>query len=490
LSMTLDTTKTKKVIVIETTESEAQRSATALNRVDGAEIALLSPSPLYVLQRIPEIHPYLIVIDEQVQEWMDFCRQVQQVSPGTKVVVTTARQTDEITQRATEVGATAILTKPLENLQDDLPTLFEDRPNPAPKPNFGWQNEFEPTFNNPFSSGQQQLAASSWNKGAPSYGGMNPYGQNSPYPIQSTGQDFGLAHHTMASMQGNGMMPGIPYGYGAPPRPKMIVTIYSPKGGVGKTTMSLNLAVALRKLSVEYFGEAQAFNVGLTDFDVDFGDVAASLQMTPRGSVVDWPKEEPFNPDYVKNLFTFHAPSGVAILAGPERPEMEFLLNEDQAQRVIKGMHQLFDIVVVDMGYALRKSSLLAMSMATDPLFITTPDTPAVRDMTRAKKSLEEHNIRLDKARLIVNKLPRKGRPPLSIQEVKRYIGMPIAGTVHDDPKVLNALSEGTPLTLKGSSVAAQEIEEIARKLIQEYLPEKPAKTKKNKSLFGLFRRG
>ncbi|MFD1363097.1 nucleotide-binding protein [Lentibacillus salinarum] len=496
-------TKTKKVMVIETNEQDAQQGARALSQVEGAEIALLTPSTSLALDKIGQEPPFLVVIDEKVQGWQDFCRQVSQVSPQTKMVVTTDQQNSELGQIAKGVGAVAILIKPLHQMQDELPNLFQESAQPEQEKEPFWNQGFSQqdfSMSSVFQAQTQQTQQDNPFEGAQPNGGAAPFAGQ---PMQEQRQAQPQQHNPMMNgPMGNGQQPmdnmdhmpqqpmgrpmemqqqpmGMQQGGGgmqmfgqAPPRPKMIVTVYSPKGGVGKTTMSLNLAVALRQLSMKYLGAQNAFNVGLVDFDVDFGDVAASLQLVPRGSVVDWPKDENFNPDYVKNLFTFHQSSGVMILAGPERPEMEFLLNEEQAKHVISGTHQMFDIVVVDMGYSIRKSSLMAMSMATHPFFITTPDTPAVRDMTRAKKSLNEHNINLSQSQLIVNKMPKKGRPPLSPQEVKRYIGMEIAGEVQDDPAVLDALSEGTPLTLKGKSPAATEIERIAQNIIQDYLPQ------------------
>jgi MinD-like ATPase involved in chromosome partitioning or flagellar assembly len=502
--------KTKNVIVIETNEKDAQESARSLVKVDGVSIALLTPSPAYALEKAKETEAYLIVIDEKVEGIEGFCQEVTSRMPETKVVITSDRITPELEQKARQWGAKAILPKPLNRFEDKLPLLFEEKKQvSSPPPVFEWSmmtesGENRDTFNLPFekrqdepspffqdsspvfreqsSFGQQpfdvhdQQPQTNFNQPMQTPNPQNerppePYQQSAPYIMQGQYQEPFHPHY--------GGQGGPGYGYQMPPiRPKMIVTVYSPKGGVGKTTISLNLAVALRKVSVKYLGEQNAFNVGLADFDVDFGDVAASLQLVPRGSVVDWPKDENFDFEYVKNLFTYHTPSQVAILAGPERPEMEFMLDQEQATRVIDGMHKIFDIVVVDMGYSLRKSSLLAMSRATHPLFITTPDTPAVRDMTRAKRSLEENNINFTNAGLIINKIPRKGRPPLSIQEVKRYIGLPVVAEISEDPMVLEALSEGTPLMLKDKSVAGQELERLAHHLLKDYLPSEEQKKK------------
>jgi len=522
----------KKVMVIETNEPDAQQGARALSQVEGVEIALLTPSTALALERINQEAPYLVVIDENVQGWQNFCQQVKQQAPQTKIAVTTNTQNDQLGQEAKSVGAVALLIKPLHQMQDELPSLFQDEQKTSQNSQTSWQPQefsmssvFQAQQNhaqqetnkqtNPFNNTQSSSNNKSQSFFNQSFNGQQMQEQKqqmdqSPFSSQ---QSMGNMRQQTVNMQQQSMTPmghqmqqpmnnmqqsmnpmQQPMGGGGmamfgqgQTRPKMIVTVYSPKGGVGKTTMSLNIAVALRQLSIKHLGVQNAFNVGLVDFDVDFGDVAASLQLVPRGSVVDWPKEDHFNPNYVKNLFTFHEPSGVMILAGPERPEMEFLLNEEQARRVISGTHQMFDIVVVDMGYAIRKSSLMAMSMATHPLFITTPDTPAVRDMTRAKRSLNEHNIDLTRSQLIINRLPKKGRAPLNPQEVKRYIGMEVIGKVQEDPSVLDALSEGTPLTLKWKSPASLEIEQIAESLIQDYLPKdtEEEKTSFFKRLFG-----
>ncbi|HEX7064172.1 MAG TPA: hypothetical protein VF199_03825 [Bacillales bacterium] len=450
----------KQVMVIETNEADAQAGARALAQVEGTEIALLTPSPSYALQKIQENPPFLVVIDEQVNGWQGFCQKVTEIADGIKMVVTTVQQNDNLEQEAYGVGASAILVKPLSSIQEELPRLFE-----GSSQALSWPPE-DHSFQNPVGQPRDSFERTPY--------GMER-GHRSTYdPSWSQGQNPAQGWSLKQGVQR--MSLDMTDHYGIPPRPRLMISVYSPKGGVGKTTMSLNLAVALRKISKRYLGEAKAFNVCLVDFDVDFGDVAASLQLTPRGSTVDWPKEENVHLDYVKSLFTFHPPSGIAILAGPERPELEFMLDEEQARRILTGTSDLFDIVVVDMGYSLRKSSLQAMSMATLPFFVTTPDTPAVRDMMRAKQSLESHNLNLQQAQLIMNKVPKKGHRPGTLEEVKRYIGWPVAGEVAEDPKVLDALSQGTPLMLNGKSSAAVEIDRMAETILKDYLPNDAAR--------------
>src|SRR5215207_796436 len=119
-----------------------------------------------------------------------------------------------------------------------------------------------------------------------------------------------------------------------------IVTVYSPKGGAGCTTLAVNLALTLHN---------EDTRVALVDGNLQFGDVAVFVNEQGKNTIIDLaPRADELDPEIVEEVMLKHAGSGMHILAAPSRPEYAEKISSGQFSRVLEYLTQIYAYVVVD----------------------------------------------------------------------------------------------------------------------------------------------
>src|SRR6185369_3693806 len=119
-----------------------------------------------------------------------------------------------------------------------------------------------------------------------------------------------------------------------------IITVYSPKGGTGCTTIAVNLAIALNN---------EATRTVIVDGNLQFGDVAMFVNEQGKNTILDLaPRVDDLELDLVEDILIKHQASGVSILASPPRPEMAEKVSADQFVKVLQFLQKMFAYVVVD----------------------------------------------------------------------------------------------------------------------------------------------
>ncbi|MGZ5399817.1 MAG: AAA family ATPase, partial [Nocardioides sp.] len=131
-----------------------------------------------------------------------------------------------------------------------------------------------------------------------------------------------------------------------------IVTVFSPKGGVGKTTVSVNLALAL--------ADRGARKVCVVDLDLAFGDVAITLQLFPSHTIEHAiGSEDAMDAPLLESLLTRHGDS-VMVLAAPNHPDVRERVTPMLVSRILKTLRESFDFIVVDTAPAFDEQTLTA----------------------------------------------------------------------------------------------------------------------------------
>lgn len=215
-----------------------------------------------------------------------------------------------------------------------------------------------------------------------------------------------------------------------------VITVLGAKGGVGKTTIAANLAIALERES--------RGAVALVDGDPLFGDVALSMDLAVQSSladaVADLSSPEPRD---IREFMT--TGFGVSVLPARARALDGALVTCDGLAAVVARLRQSFDFVVIDTGAAFTEVTAAAADTATTRILVTTPELNSVQDAARAIRWLRHRGGQgAPSPQLLQNRAGMRGG--LSQAEVERELGIPVAWSVEDDKRLVKAMQAGTPV--------------------------------------------
>jgi pilus assembly protein CpaE len=223
----------------------------------------------------------------------------------------------------------------------------------------------------------------------------------------------------------------------APTADGRLVTVFSTKGGVGKSTVATNLAAAL---------VATERRVCIVDLDVEGGDVAVMLQLFPTSTLAglrDLRGE--ITPDSVRTLVTEHR-SGLAVVAAPLAADAREQVSAEEVGRLLTCLKSVYDVVVVDTSGSFDDHALHALDVTDLLVLVATLDIPALKNLKVAVGTLDLLNQSRTDWRLIVNRADAK--VGLSVAEFESTVGIDVAATLPSSREVLTCVNQGEPIVL------------------------------------------
>ncbi|MDQ1718622.1 MAG: pilus assembly protein CpaE [Pseudonocardiales bacterium] len=231
-------------------------------------------------------------------------------------------------------------------------------------------------------------------------------------------------------------VPALPAAASGAPRGQ-VVTVFSAKGGTGKTTISTNLAVAL--------AEGGTYRVCLVDLDLAFGDVAISLQLNPRRTVVDaLSLGEELDSAKVASLVTNYSPGLDCILAPVEPGDAEKIPASLVAE-IVALLGGMYDYVVIDTPAQFSEHVLVALDASHHHVLITTPEVPALKNLRLTLDMLDLLSYSRNSRLIVFNR--SDADVGLSAADVERVVKSPITAHVPSSREVPASINRGTPLT-------------------------------------------
>lgn len=225
-----------------------------------------------------------------------------------------------------------------------------------------------------------------------------------------------------------------------------IVTIYSPKGGTGCTTLAVNLALTLNN---------EDTRVALVDGNLQFGDVAVFINEQGKNTIIDLaPRAEELDPEIVEDVMLKHAATGLHVLAAPGRPEYAEKVSSNQFVKVLEYLRQMYAYVIVDTAAYLTDVTLSAIDVSDLVVLVTTQDIPSIKNCRLFLDLLQTLGIERDRILFVMNRYDK--RINITPDRVTENLKQEVVSVIPlDEATVTKAVNRGVPFVLESKNQPA-----------------------------------
>jgi pilus assembly protein CpaE len=223
--------------------------------------------------------------------------------------------------------------------------------------------------------------------------------------------------------------------------------VFSPKGGVGTTTIATNMAVALARNKPD--------QVILVDLSLQFGQVATHLNLTNPQTISDVSRDQSAmqEPETMRTYAARHD-SGLHVLAAPATPELAELVRAEDVDTILATAASAYDRVIIDGGSHLDDRSMAALSRADAVIFPVYPEIAALKALHSLLEYLNEAGSVATKARFVLNNVFAKEF--LKLRDVESALSTKVEFQLPYEPFLfLKAVNEGIPIVIGAPRSAA-----------------------------------
>jgi pilus assembly protein CpaE len=262
--------------------------------------------------------------------------------------------------------------------------------------------------------------------------------------------------------------------------PGRVVAVFGPKGGVGRTTLAVNLAVA----AATELGQKTC----LVDASFQFGDVGVLLNLNPKNkSIADLIGElDQGEPESIDTFVINHS-AGIKVLLAPPSPEMAELITPVGAKRMIEALRKTNDLVVVDCMSSFNDTTLAILDLADTVLTMLSLEITSIKNIRLFLEVADQLGYDADKVRLVLNRADSS--LGIRVADVEHSIGRRVDHTIVSDGRsVVYALNRGVPFFLSNREAqVSQDILRLAQAVVGSSPAEAgadPKKAAQKKSLF------
>lgn len=221
-----------------------------------------------------------------------------------------------------------------------------------------------------------------------------------------------------------------------------VVTVFSPKGGSGKTVLATNLATAIARSGVETL---------LIDLDLQFGDSALTLAVSPRATIADLAASAgDLNLDKLKAFVSLDSRTGVSLLAAPKRPEEADLVNAAHLTAILDAARSGFGAVVIDTGPLFDGPMLAALDHSEQLLLVCNPEVTSLKNVRIGLETIDRLGFPRERVSLVANRVGAAGA--VGLDDIEQALDTKIAFELPDDPAVPAAVNRALPVVLADES--------------------------------------
>ena len=233
-----------------------------------------------------------------------------------------------------------------------------------------------------------------------------------------------------------------------------VVTVTGGKGGIGKTVISVNLALALWRET--------GMSVAIFDADTEFGDVATMLDISPSRTIADvLPNLDRLDRHSILEYLTEHE-SSVEVLAASDSEDAWADFSSEGVKRIIDLLAQVYDFVIIDTAGSFGPLIRACVESSTLTLVLTSGEVSSIRNTALAVRRLESWEIPQDRYKVVLNRPTRTNG--VHMEELKELVNQDIFWQVPYDRQIPSSVQLGQPVVLlEDTSDAARNILSLSR---------------------------
>jgi len=233
-----------------------------------------------------------------------------------------------------------------------------------------------------------------------------------------------------------------------------LISVFSTKGGAGKSVVASNLAIVLSRQTDR--------PVVLVDADLQFGDVAVMMKLTPQHTIVDAVAAiHRLDAQLLQSLLVRHEPSGLYVLPAPVEPAFADQVSGADMLRIVKLLQSFCAYVVIDTPAHFNDVVLALLEASDDILLISGMDIPNIKNVKLGLQTLRLLNIPVSKLKLVLNRSNSKVK--LDIGEVERTLQMKADALIPSDILVPQSVNKGVPAVIDApKSGVSRSLEQLA----------------------------
>lgn len=215
-----------------------------------------------------------------------------------------------------------------------------------------------------------------------------------------------------------------------------VVTVFSPKGGSGKTVLATNLAAACATTGIRTL---------LVDLDLQFGDSALTLSVAPKATISDLAASAGRVDVEKLNAFVSTDPrTGVDVLPAPKRPEEAEVVGQEELAAVLQAARASYDAVVIDTGPLFDRALLAALDHTDRLLLVCNPEVTSLKNVRIGLETIDRLGFPRDRMSLVANRMGATGG--VARDDMEQALDAQITYELPDDPVVPASVNRALPV--------------------------------------------
>ncbi len=238
-----------------------------------------------------------------------------------------------------------------------------------------------------------------------------------------------------------------------------IIAVYSPKGGVGCTTIAVNLATALKNANNK---------VAVVDTNLLFGDVAVFLNEHSKNTFLELlERSDELDPDIIEDVMIVHSTSGLHIMSSPKLPEINESSYGDSLSKILQYLQQMYHYIIIDTTPHLTDMVQTCLDVADFIVLVSTQDIPSIKNTNQFLSLADASGIGRDRILFVMNRYDR--RIAISPERVGETLKQPVLVSIPFEDRIIsNSVNRGIPFVTENKNLLASKAIHSLAEIIQE----------------------